>query len=438
MVSDNSIKYTGFYLSDVCGEFRSTALFMRKHNSKRAMSRTGLVVIIAVVIVLAATAGTVYLVAHFGTSTSLGYTSKQTTSSSSASTTTITSSTTTSIAPLDMGAWTQTTSYPTGIGTSSCAVNSNYVYCVGGQNSTTGGSEAANLTNAVYFAELSSSGGIVGNWIRTTNYPRIIWNEACATHSGYIYCIGGGGSPSSDTQTVYYAELSPSGGILGNWMAATDYPVPIDSQSCTTLGDYIYCVGGATNTLNERFYATITNAVYYAQLSASGVGTWSSAANYAGYPYPLSCVGVNNQYIYCIGTEGAYFTDPIYYAQVSPSGEISGTWTQTTSYPLIVQLSNQGCVMENAHMICVAGLVPEIESYNTNATYGAQLSSNGGIIGWVVGTNYPLSVTGHSCFSSSDYVYCLGGGYSILNDTTMTVTNYEVSSVYYTSINSSL
>ena len=195
-----------------------------------------------------------------------------------------------------LNSWSSTTSYPTGIASTgiasqSCATNSGFIYCVGGTS--------PSPTSAVYFAPITSSG--VGPWTLSafpygapavpTGVP--IERESCVTNSGFIYCVGGfdGSMVVSD---VFFAPISSSG--VGPWASTTPYGsaptvpagVPIAEQSCVTDSGFIYCVGGGTN------------LVFFAPISSSGVGTWTSTNS---YPFPIfeqSCV-TRASLIYCVG-----------------------------------------------------------------------------------------------------------------------------------------
>jgi len=161
--------------------------------------------------------------------------------------------------------------YPTIIGGQSCVVSSGYIYCVGGVSPS---GTSTGYTNSVYFAKLSPSG--VGSWTATTPYPTIIGQESCVASGGYIYCVGGispSGTSSGYVNAVYFAKLSSSG--VGGWTSTTPYPTIIAQQSCAVSViagvSYIYCVGGVSPFGTSSGYV---NAVYFATLSPSGVGAW--------------------------------------------------------------------------------------------------------------------------------------------------------------------
>jgi hypothetical protein len=240
-----------------------------------------------------------------------------------------------------VGTWTATTSYPTGFDQGSCAISAGYIYCVGGEIDSAG-----DYTNAVYFASVSSSG--VGTWTSTTAYPITIEQESCAISSGYIYCVGGTHDesyPYTPSDAVEYASVSSSG--VGAWQTST-YPAVIAGESCSISSGYIYCVGGDTNLIPSPY----TDLVLYAAVSSSGVGTWTVTNHYPTDITYSSC-GTYSGYIYCVGgfIDGSSFASAVYYAPVSSSGV--GTWTSTTGYPEEIYL--QSCPISQGNIYCVGG-----------------------------------------------------------------------------------
>ena len=268
--------------------------------------------------------------------------------------------------------WISTTPYAAGgIEDQSCAIYGGYIYCIGGWTN--------GLTNAVYYASVSSSG--VGPWFSTTPYPLYVDDQSCAIYSGYIYCVGGYASSGA----VYYASVSGSG--VGTWIKTTPYPTSVVSGSCVTYSGYIYCVGG--------------NAVYYASVGSSGVGTWTSTTAYPTGISQLSCA-IYGGYIYCVGGwASSDFTADVYYASVSSSGV--GTWTSTTPYPTGTE--DHSCATYGGYIYCVGGFT---NSRLTADVYYASVSSSG-VGAWASTTPYPTGIEYHSCATSGGYIYCVGG-----------------------------
>src|SRR2546427_283265 len=204
-----------------------------------------------------------------------------------------------------LSSWSSTTNYPIGIEFPSCVMSSGFVYCIAGENTTAlpGGGVQGTINSAVYFAPLSSSG--VGSWSPTTSYPTGIVFQSCVVNSGFVYCIGGDmangfGTANGFTNVVYFAPLSSSG--VGSWSSGTSYPLNVISPSCVVGSGFAYCIGGDTAT-HSPFGGTFTgftSAVYFASLSSSGVGSSASTTSYPTVIYTQSCA-LDSGYVYCIG-----------------------------------------------------------------------------------------------------------------------------------------
>src|SRR3989475_5301565 len=250
-----------------------------------------------------------------------------------------------------LSSWSSTTNYPIGIEFPSCVMSSGFVYCIAGDNS-------SSLTNAVYFAPLLPAGG-AGSWSSSTSYPLRLQSQRCVTSSGYVYCIGGDthGGLANSTSAVYFAPLSSSG--VGSWSPTTSYPTGIVFQSCVVNSGFVYCIGGdmanGFGTANG-----FTNVVYFAPLSSSGVGSWSSCTSYPLNVISPSCV-VGSGFAYCIGGDTAThspfggtftgFTSAVYFASLSSSGV--GSWASTTSYPTVIY--TQSCALDSGYVYCIGG-----------------------------------------------------------------------------------
>lgn len=165
-------------------------------------------------------------------------------------------------------------------------------------------------SNSVWYAPISSSG--IGNWTLSTPYPANLYYPSCFASKGYIYCIGGADSSDNAESTDYYASLSPTG--VGAWTSTTAYPVKASDQACAFSSGYIYCVGGEEDASTPSY----TNAVYYATVSSGGIGSWKHAGNYPD-SVGSTCV-ITSGYMYCIGGldgSDAGATDAAYYVPLT-------------------------------------------------------------------------------------------------------------------------
>ena len=230
-----------------------------------------------------------------------------------------------------LGSWSSETAYPNSLAAISCVVYSGYVYCVGGFDNN--GDE----TSSTYYASLSSG---LTSWTGTTQYPLAVDSASCMVYAGDIYCVAGetlnGSNQNSPISDVYYAPLNSSG--IGQWTAALSYPTALAAPACASYSGYLYCVGG----FDSNQYSS-TDA-YYGAVSSSGVALWSNAP-----PYPLAidtsaCVAYQGD-IYCVsGTSDTQSKQGIvnssYYAAISGATTTSTTpeFPATAAIPITLAL----------------------------------------------------------------------------------------------------
>ena len=303
----------------------------------------------------------------------------------------------------DIGAWSGAANYPLSVDDESCVAYQSFVYCVGGFVGDTYTTNGTQSTDSVFYSAPSPSGGIA-SWSNTTAYPVIVNTHSCVAYAGFIYCVGGY-ADREVTNASYFAALLPSGGIA-RWSATTSYPFPTFSQSCAEWGGFIYCVGGYLKS------GLPTSMVYYAELSTSGIGAWRATASYPTNVTSQSCVPASG-FLYCIG--GITDSEPpvsnaVYFASLSAAG--ASKWSNTTAYPTSIDI--QSCVTEAGEVYCVGG-APNFAA--TDAVYYASVSASGGLGTWTRGSGYPSIVGELRCVPLSPYVYCVGGSSSASDHT---------------------
>jgi len=237
----------------------------------------------------------------------------------------------------------------------------------------------------------------LGQWTSTTKYPLQLGGVSCVAVSTTVYCVGGFGGGGNSHSQVYFATLSASG--IGSWTAGPAYPTNIDSAACVNVTAGIYCVGGEN-------YPNNVSGVYFAQITSSGLGSWSSVASYPNSLAGTSCV-VYSGYMYCVGGFNSNGDEvaSTYYASIS-SG--LNSWSGTTQYPLAVD--RESCAVYFGYIYCVAGETANGSNQNSPVTsvYSAPLSPSG-IGQWTAVQSYPTALAALSCAPYSGYVYCVGG-----------------------------
>jgi N-acetylneuraminic acid mutarotase len=283
---------------------------------------------------------------------------------------------------------------------SSCVSASNNIYCIGGAP---GAQYASNL---VYHAPILASNAL-GAWVATTNFPSNIDSPSCVSYNQNIYCIGGdrGTIPIVYSNTVYYAPVLASN-ALGSWTSTTNYPANVESTSCVLSGSNIYCVAG-----NRYPGTSSTNTVYYAPVQASNaLGSWTAVTNYPANVAGHSCVSYN-QNIYCMGgnknSNGAI--NAVYYAPIQASNAL-GSWTSTTNYPN-ANVEGQSCARYSNTVFCVGGYMNM--NFYTNAVYYAPILASNALGSWTSTTPYPANMYDQACTFSGNNLYCVGGSQNV-------------------------
>jgi hypothetical protein len=311
----------------------------------------------------------------------------------------------------------------------SCVSNASYDYCVGGQNST-----GTDLSD-VFVAHVSSS-GVVDAWNETTDYGAASGTSgsgglgveftSCVGYAGYIYCVAGATTVAPGTTSkVYYAPLLSTG--VGAWTETTDYGAASGATgaggirtfllSCSEVSGYIFCVGDGSS------------KVFFAPLSASGVGAWTETTDYGAATGSTGAGGVaisnpacvpNGTYIYCVGgTVSFKATSQVFFARANATG-VAG-WNESTDYAAVSGTTGSGgipiygtaCLAYSGEIICVDG------NNKTNVAldqvfYGALNST--GVGPWSQGGAYgdlPLATYHLSCvLTGISFGLCVSGATS--------------------------
>ncbi|MDA4137035.1 MAG: hypothetical protein OK449_08610 [Thaumarchaeota archaeon] len=242
-----------------------------------------------------------------------------------------------SVSASGVGSWIALASYPTGISHSSCVVSEEqytsppplklkstvpYITCVGG------------ITDSDFTGVVWTFSDGTGTWSEDTAYPLPVGEQSCVYDSSYIYCVGGyilSGGNQFVSNGVDFAPVSSSG--VGPWASTTHYPdSDIEAASCVAYSGYMYCVGGQVQ--NQP-----TAGVYYAALSSSGVGTWTT-----GNSYPFGLLGIqrasnlcalypgSDGYIFCVGNNAFFASESIYYSEIVPTASTT-TVVSTITLP---------------------------------------------------------------------------------------------------------
>ena len=134
----------------------------------------------------------------------------------------------------------------------------------------------------VYFAAVSPTGGLAAGWTATTSIPSGHYRGNGVAWNGYLYHLGGAysGCYQVATTDVYYAPINADGTITsGSWNSTTAMPATNESFSVEVWDGAMYLIGGNINNSNNP-WGSYTSAVYRAQINADGsLGSWVAVAS---------------------------------------------------------------------------------------------------------------------------------------------------------------
>ena len=294
--------------------------------------------------------------------------------------------------------WLGTTPYPVSEQLASCVTYGNQLYCIGGTDA-----NYSALSNASYYAGETPSG--LGAWHATASYPIPTAGESCAVYANYIYCTGGENGPADfavgagasgvyvpATNQSFYAPISSTG--IGPWAETTPYPIDVMAPSCYVYNAAMYCIGNSTVSVPGLALTTKgINPVYYAKLSAAGIGPWKQATNSQVGNSSIAC-SAGGGYAYCLTYSQSYVNDEgftntsSYYASLARNG--TGKWLNATSiYPVSQStLYAMQCRYVQGYMYCIGG---------ENSTSYFASAGQYGIGGWRSFADYPGAIAGQSC-----------------------------------------
>ena len=242
-------------------------------------------------------------------------------------------------------------------------------------------------------------------------------------NNSYIFGFPAGKATPLNTSfnlsAVYYAPLSANG--IGSWNATTPYPIPRSEALCAPYGNYVYCVGDGDIVGNFGGMPIVNGTKsYYARISANGIGSWTETTP---YPVPLWGAGCWSQapyngYIYCTGN-GYHNTT------------VGTTYENRTYYAPILQngsigqwnivpstfpaVASGGCFSFNSTYYCFGPIVG-----NGTLTYYAKILGNHALGPWNESETLPEQHQASPCVMDNytGFVYCLGNGYGLVLNST--------------------
>jgi hypothetical protein len=128
------------------------------------------------------------------------------------------------------------------------------VYLVGGASY----DGSTHYNNTVFLGKIGEDGGI-DSWQALEPLPVNIAQASSAVVGDWLYIIGGLNS-SGTKQTVYYAHIN-NDGTIGSWFASSSsLPNPTFASGKAVYGNHIYIIGGVVNgVVTKKVYRATVN-----------------------------------------------------------------------------------------------------------------------------------------------------------------------------------
>lgn len=289
-----------------------------------------------------------------------------------------------------------------------------YVYIFGGY---AGGA----YINTVYIGEYDAATGTVSNWTTSTTLPATDGRYTLILNNDVVYLICG----TSITSDIYYAQLSSGGGISA-WTTSS-IPAPLSASYMPPLGimpnnGYLYIVNAYPNGNNYDFYYVPIN-------TNNSLGSWvtQSGINNSGVSACSSICEYNNFYYVVGGANGSSVAlSTVYYVTVNTDGSLSSP-TILTSLP--VSLRYPIAVAYNNTLYVLMGYTG---STINNNVYSAPINVDGSIGSWTTQTLVGIPAYRSAyVFNQSSGLLTVFGGTTTTSDTAFSSLTNVIDLNYY-------
>lgn len=312
-----------------------------------------------------------------------------------------------------VSAWSTTTSLPAQRGFAYGVTVNGCIYSLAGYDNSIA------VTNSAYYA-CPAANGTISTWNTAPNLGTAKYNTAATSYNGYIYIVGGGTNTSGAvTAATEYTKVNNGGGggaAGGAWVTDSDIAV-VDNRfrhATVVHNGYVYSIGGSVNGGGN----ITTQTVEYAAINADGtLGAWAADTHEIPSARVFPAAAAYNGYMYLLGGQesvGGAFLKTISYAPISSTGALSGNWASAGG-----NTTNGGT---GASLVAYNGYLYSIGGYDGTVDYNtvqyAPINSNGTIGSWTTNANsFTTARSNLSPFVYNGYMYIAGGeGASLMND----------------------
>ena len=238
-----------------------------------------------------------------------------------------------------MNAWSPvagTQDLPASLWNHGTVVAGGYIYVIGGSTGTTNQSTVywAKLDNTTYTITSPNTGaGACSQWCTnaTYNLPGARAGLAVAAYNGFLYAVAGfDGAPARST-SVYYAKIGANGEPV-SWASTTALGTERSYASAVAYQNKLYLFGGQSN--GSTGGITGAGSIQYGTINPDGtVTSWTNTTTAMPSARWGHTVLEYNGYFYLVGgASGTTTQNSVEYVKVGSSGDISSSWTATSSF----------------------------------------------------------------------------------------------------------
>lgn len=287
--------------------------------------------------------------------------------------------------------WYTTVALPEGLVSSSTVTYGDFVYVIGGKNS------SENAISTIYGARLKLDGTLEA-WTVVGQLPMPLYLHAAVVAGDALYVIGGWDG--KVTRAEVWRAPFLSDGRVGGWTAMPAYPFTFDLHDAVVLNGWIYVVGGWNGTQAQQ-------AVYAAKVEGSGLGAWQRVGDLPQALYRLA-VASDGQHLYVTGgfTAAGQPSAAVYMAASNSDGTLTG-WQ---SYTLPTAVFYHRAVIHDGRLVILGGSNgPQF----FNQVYAAPLDATGALGSWQTAPALPAAVYRMGAVTvkryGSNYIFVTGG-----------------------------
>ncbi len=292
----------------------------------------------------------------------------------------------------------------------SVPVSNSYAYVIGGCTVGAAPSSCTSRTNSIQtFQIYNNDSGAPVSYISRNNTGVDRIGGSATIMNGYIYYAGGCTDIgcTTFTKTTYYAPIDIYG-VIGTWAAGGTMPGAggVAWGKLLNAGGTLYYIGGQTGNANTTAQAT----VYYSTAISTGNPTWGTAANGLGAARTQIGAAVWNNRMYVVGgysTAGTVQSTVYSSPQMSTGGDIGSAWSSSSTAFNVARAG--ATAVAYANNLYVFGGIDTGGIYLSDSQY-SQISTSTGLAGsWTYTTSLPVLTRDADGFAANGYMYIVGG-----------------------------